>query len=29
MFDPAKEVTRFTNVHTSKHDRLAGQTDGV
>ncbi|MBM3405133.1 MAG: GNAT family N-acetyltransferase [Bacteroidetes bacterium] len=24
MFDPTKEVNRFTNVHTEKHKRLAG-----
>ena len=29
MFDPTKEVQRFTNVHTSKHDRLAGQAGGA
>lgn len=25
MFDPEKEVQRFTNIHTSKHERLAGK----
>ena len=27
MFDPSKDVKRFTNIHTSKHERVIGGSD--